>query len=31
MTVSQVFVRETEWLHGDTPFLSNVREEAVPL
>jgi len=31
MTVSQVFVRETEWLNGDTPFLSNVREEAVPL
>ncbi len=31
MTVSQVFVHETEWPHGDTPFLSNVREEAVPL
>ena len=31
ITVSQVFIRETDWLHGDTPFLSNVREEAVPL
>ena len=29
ITVSQVFIRETEWLHGDTPFLSNVREEAI--
>ena len=31
MTVSQVFFRETEWLHGDTPFLSNVRDEAISL
>ena len=31
MTVSQVFVRESEWLNGDTPFLSNVREEAILL
>ena len=31
MTVSQVFVRESEWLNGDTPFLSNVREEAISL
>ena len=31
MTVSQVFSRETEWLHGDTPFLSNVRDEAISL
>jgi predicted nucleotidyltransferase len=31
MTVSLVFIRETEWLHGDTPFLSNVREEAISL
>ncbi len=29
ITVSQVFVRQAEWLHGDTPFLCNVREEAV--
>ncbi len=31
ITVSLVFIRETEWLHGNTPFLSNVREEAIPL
>ena len=30
ITVSQVFIREPDSLHGDTPFLSNVREEAVP-
>jgi predicted nucleotidyltransferase len=30
ITISQVFVREAEWLHGDTPFLSNVRDEAIP-
>jgi predicted nucleotidyltransferase len=29
ITVSQVFSREAEWLTGDTPFLSNLREEAV--
>ena len=31
VTVSQVFVRESEWLNGDTPLLSNVREEAILL
>ena len=31
MTISPVFVRETEWLDGDTPFLSNIRAEAIPL
>jgi len=31
ITVSQVFVREIDWLHGDTQFLSNVREEAISL
>jgi len=31
ITVSQVFIRESDWLNGDTPFLSNVREEALPL
>jgi predicted nucleotidyltransferase len=31
MTVSLVFVREAVWLKGDTPFLSNVREEAIAL
>lgn len=29
ITISQVFLREDEWLHGDTPFLANVREEAI--
>jgi len=29
ITISQVFMRQAEWLTGDTPFLSNVREEAV--
>ena len=30
VTVSLVFLREREWLIGDTAFLSNVRDEAVP-
>jgi len=30
VTVSLVFLREHEWLKGDTPFLSNVRDEAIP-
>lgn len=30
LSISQVFMREREWIHGDTPFLSNVRDEAVP-
>jgi predicted nucleotidyltransferase len=30
VTLSLVFMREREWLHGDTSFLSNVRDEAVP-
>ena len=30
VSISQVFMREREWLHGDTPFLSNVRDEAMP-
>jgi predicted nucleotidyltransferase len=30
VTVSLVFMRERDWLHGDTPFLSNVRDEAIP-
>ena len=29
ITVSQVFMRQAEWLVGDTPFLQNVRDEAV--
>ncbi len=31
VTASLVFLREHEWLKGDTPFLSNVREEAIAL
>lgn len=30
VTISLVFFREREWLHGETPFLSNVRDEAIP-
>jgi predicted nucleotidyltransferase len=30
VSVSLVFMREHEWLRGDSPFLSNVREEAIP-
>ncbi|MPZ77467.1 MAG: hypothetical protein GEU77_13185 [Deltaproteobacteria bacterium] len=30
VTISPVFFREDEWLHDITPFLSNVRDEAVP-
>ena len=30
VTVSRVFLREAEWLDGDSPFLANVREEAIP-
>jgi predicted nucleotidyltransferase len=29
VTISLVFFREPEWLHGDTSFLSNVRDEAI--
>jgi predicted nucleotidyltransferase len=30
LTVSLVFLRENEWLKGDSPFLANVRDEAIP-
>ena len=30
VSISQVFMRERDWLQGETPFLANVREEAVP-
>jgi predicted nucleotidyltransferase len=30
-SISLVFKREYEWLHGDSPFLSNVRDEAIPV
>jgi predicted nucleotidyltransferase len=29
VTISTVFMREREWLQGDSPFLSNVRDEAI--
>ena len=28
VSISQVFVREPDWLTGDSPFLRNVRDEA---
>jgi len=30
ISLSRVFVPESEWLRGQTPFLLNVREDAVP-
>lgn len=30
VSISQVFMPVQDWLHGDTPFLANMREEAVP-
>jgi predicted nucleotidyltransferase len=30
VSISLVFMREHEWLHVETPFLTNVREEAIP-
>lgn len=30
VTVSHVFLREVDWLHKETPFLANAREEAIP-
>ena len=30
VSISQVFLRERDWLQGDTAFLTNVREEAIP-
>ena len=29
VSISTVFVRRADWLRGDTPFLSNVRKEAI--
>ena len=29
LSLSRLFVSEHDWLHRDTPFLSNVREEAL--
>lgn len=30
VSISKVFMSESDWLHGETPFLANVREEAIP-
>ncbi len=30
VSLSRVFISESDWLSGQTPFLLNVREEAVP-
>jgi predicted nucleotidyltransferase len=30
ISVSRTFVSEREWLRGESPFLTNVREEAIP-
>lgn len=30
VSVSLVFMRKREWVYGDTSFLSNVRDEAIP-
>jgi predicted nucleotidyltransferase len=30
VSVSRTFVSEREWLGGESPFLTNVREEAIP-
>ncbi|MEK7756373.1 MAG: nucleotidyltransferase domain-containing protein [Planctomycetota bacterium] len=29
VSISTVFVRRADWLHGDSPFLANVRKEAI--
>ncbi len=31
VSISPVRVREADWLHGDSPFLHNVRKACVPL
>ena len=30
VSVSRVFVTESDWSRRETPFLANVREEAIP-
>jgi predicted nucleotidyltransferase len=30
LSISQVFIREHDWLLGETPFLLNAREDAIP-
>ncbi|OGX04961.1 MAG: hypothetical protein A3G87_06250 [Omnitrophica bacterium RIFCSPLOWO2_12_FULL_50_11] len=29
VTLCEVFIKEADWRHGDTPFLMNVRSEAI--
>jgi type I restriction enzyme S subunit len=29
VSISKVFIRERDWLRGESPFLANVREEAI--
>ena len=29
LSISNVFIRESEWKQGDSPFLRNVRQEAI--
>ena len=30
VSISRVFVSESDWVGGETPFLLNVRDEAIP-
>ncbi len=30
VSISRIFMRESEWLEQETPFLLNVRDEAIP-
>ena len=30
VSISKVFMRERDWLYGESAFLGNVREEAIP-
>jgi uncharacterized protein len=29
LSISTVFLTEADWLHGESPFLTNVRDEAI--
>ena len=31
ISISKVFLRRQEWLTGESPFLDNVRREAIPV
>ena len=31
VSISEVFIKEQQWLHGETSFLLNVRDEAIRL